>query len=131
MNPSDALKAIRAKYKESQGKFFTFQLKNMQDIKGQLVLQLENDKTVYTLTGPLTEHVFQGTLDEIIPTLMEKAKLSKIPAVLANNNFTRFTLIKYFDKICPSGEGYLKIQTGLEKDKNNEYIAKKSSICIK
>jgi hypothetical protein len=48
---------------------------------------------IRTVTGPLRDNLFQGTLDEIRPTLMEEAKASGLPAALISRDGKRFSMV--------------------------------------
>lgn len=45
------------------------------------------------LQGPLREHLFQGTLDEIRPILAEEVSRTHLPAVLLSKDRERFSLV--------------------------------------
>ncbi|MBX3021542.1 MAG: cytochrome P460 family protein [Bdellovibrionales bacterium] len=52
-----------------------------------------DDKEVFSLQGELRRHLFQGTLDEIVPTLTRKLSESGVPALLLSEDGQRFSLV--------------------------------------
>ncbi len=53
--------------------------------------QCEGIKTVRVLKGDLQDHLFQGTLDEIRPTLALEVKKSGLPSLLMSRDGVRFS----------------------------------------
>jgi len=67
---------------------------------------LPKAKSVRSVKGPLTAHVFRGTIDEIRPALIEEVKRTGIPATLIGNDGQQFAAI-YLDrprKNCVKGK---------------------------
>ncbi|MGZ3721491.1 MAG: cytochrome P460 family protein [Bdellovibrionales bacterium] len=63
-------------------------------------------KSIRTVQGKLTAHVFRGTIDEIRPSLVDEAKRSGMPATLIGDDGAQFSAV-YPDhprKNCPSGK---------------------------
>ncbi len=60
-------------------------------------------ETVSLVQGDLAKHLFQGTLDEIRPSLAEEVSHSKRPAILLSLDKTRFSLV-----VQDSGSGICK-----------------------
>lgn len=52
-----------------------------------------NTKYVRVLEGEMRRHLFQGTLEEIRPALSSEVYSSKLPAVLFNEDGSRFSLV--------------------------------------
>lgn len=71
-------------------------------VRGQLP---KGTRQVRMLQGQLRKSLFQGTLDEIQPTLAQEAVKAGLPAVLLSEDGLRFSLV-FEDKsgICGSGE---------------------------
>lgn len=129
MNPSEAIKAIRAKYKETNGLRFTYDKISNETITGALKDFLGTHKEINLLNGPLRKSIFQGTLDEITPTLMEIAEETNLPTALASENFNRFTLVTFVKRRCLTGHGFQVDQTQLETTADSKLKVKTSFIC--
>lgn len=50
-------------------------------------------KEIYLIEGDLRKYLFDGTLQEIIPTLMDQWRKTKIPTALFSEDFTRYSLL--------------------------------------
>ena len=131
MSPSLALQAIRAKYKETKGLRFTYDKTKVSEVSGQALKILNDEKFVNVINGPLRKSIFQGTLDEIIPTLMQISEQTKIPTMLATEDFGRFSLVSFVKRRCPKGDGYELVQTEVEKDEANNFKIRRKIICEK
>lgn len=89
---------------------------------------------VRVLSGPLQQHVFPGTLDEIRPLLTKEARESKRPAILIGAEKNRFSLV-YAGSLsaaqskkpvqgCRSGEvTFVAIVGGAEQENENRVIS--------
>lgn len=53
----------------------------------------KNTKTVRKLTHEISKYLFQGTLDEIKPTLTKEAILSKVPAIIISDDQKTFSFV--------------------------------------
>lgn len=129
MVSSDAIKAIRNKYTETKGLRFVFKSEKVQRLPDTLSTHLKNFKDLLVLDGELRKYIFQGTLDEIIPSLLEESRKQAKPVILANESFDRFSLVIPQYKICGEKNGFYVIQTQLEKDSENKFKTKLKVIC--
>ena len=80
------------------------------------------------LQGSLKKHGFSGTLDEILPTLLQKAKLTGTPAalILDSSNFS-LAIPKLKSKVC-EGQGELRsFQTVV---KFNSKLVRSTEVCL-
>ncbi len=88
-----------------------FQLKKRGKLTQQVQALLPAEfKEIYNLEHDMRDHVFQGTLDEIVPTLILQTKKTGKPAGFFNRDETRFSLI------VPDSSGAsckIKGQTGI------------------
>jgi len=64
-------------------------------------------KEARVIEGELTRHMFQGTIDEIRPTLTREALSAHLPALLVNDKGTRFSMViaKRKGPACKLGGG--------------------------
>lgn len=82
-------------------------LKALLITKIKRVRWLENKK--------LSEHVFQGTLDELKPVLEVEARLHKAPAIFASRDQTKFVIVQIVEgKDCISGDSVRTLSTSLD-----------------
>jgi len=71
----------------------TFSTKKVVDLPPKLKKVIpEVFKEVRLMEGDLAKRMFQGTIDEIRPTLTKEALASHLPAILVNDAGTRFSL---------------------------------------
>lgn len=78
------LNILNFKYRELAGKEIPTQIVSLLPSKMQTVLKVE---------GPLTKNVFQGTLDELKPSLARLAVNQKKPVLFISDDQKKFTLI--------------------------------------
>lgn len=128
MEPNLFIKSIRAQ--GSSLNKFEFSKVKINEANDRLKKYLGEEKYVYLLEGKLRNYLFQGTLDEIRPLLMDEAKKNQSAVALANNDFTRFTLVQLIKNDCPTGQmKYAITQTQYEKDDKNNFKVKTEQVC--
>ncbi len=99
LNPGDvAYDIIRDKDAE---KNIPFVKVKSSELGAELKKQLKSFEYVQSLQGELQKHAFSGTLDEIIPILSQKSKVSGAPASLIINS-QNFSLVVPKNKKCQS-----------------------------
>lgn len=77
--------------------------------------------SVRSVSGPLTAHVFRGTIDEIRPALIEEAKKTGLPAALIGDDGEQFSAV-YLNpdkKDCSKGKS-LKAVFSTKVPSNNQ-----------
>jgi hypothetical protein len=87
----------------SNVKFGTIPLSKAPDVMRR---SLPEVKSVRTVLGSLTAHVFRGTIDEIRPSLVDEAKRSGLPATLISDDGAQFSAV-FVDrprKNCAAGK---------------------------
>ncbi len=86
----------------------SFTVLNRNDIPKKMDELLPKDtKNIDSLDGPLKKFAFSGTLDEVIPLLIEQTKLNQRPSALIANSET-FSLVRPNDGTChPPSASYL------------------------
>lgn len=83
-----------------------FRGRNPKDFKGAVLDVLEKNQALESLEGPLQQHAFSGTLEEVIPLLLERTHLTGKSSLLFVNE-KNFSLVKLSSKAtqCNAGKG--------------------------
>ena len=83
-----------------------FKGKTPEDFPATLRQLLTKNEAIESLEGPLQQHAFSGTLDEVVPLLLERVKLTGKTSLLAVNekNFS-VVQIPAASKSCNDGKG--------------------------
>lgn len=127
LEPSDAIKSIQAGSQTPNRSMF--RKSPVSELSKKLQDLLAGEKEVSLLEGKLRKYIFQGTLDEITPTLISESGKSQRPAILASEDFSRFTVAKPSRAACAKGKSFEVIQTQLERDEQGERQIKKRNVC--
>lgn len=127
MEPSLTIKAMRAAYKAENK--FEFAEYTKSSLPKQLQDLLDKNEKVNSLEGPLRKNIFQGTLDEVTPILVESVVKNKTSSVLANTDFSRFTLVSASSDPCMHGLSIVVFQTQTEKNKDGLFVIKQKHFC--
>lgn len=77
-----------------------FAPKKSTDFKGELATLFPKPEDIESLEGPLQKHAFSGTLDEVIPLLLERVKIIRRTSILYVNekNFSVVRITPSKDK---------------------------------
>ena len=90
--------------------------------------------TVQVMQGPLKDHIFEGTVNEVGPLLAKEAVRSNKPAALAHgkNPLFAFAYVDAADKSCPGGQVKVVVGRSIVTNKkagDDETIVKLSGHC--
>lgn len=87
----------------------------------------KENKTIRKINHPISQFLFQGSLDEIKPTLIKEAILSKMPALIISPDLKSFALayVENFDLKCEmNGHNGFFVKTvsmsSIQKNQTNE-----------
>ena len=88
----------------------------------------EEFKQISLVEGEMRRNLFQGTLDEIKPSLAKKAAETGLPAALVSEDGTRFSVVfpPREDKSCAAGRSSVSLMTTVdakEKVRRTSYCA--------
>ncbi len=77
-----------------------FAPKKSSDFKGEIAALFPKTEDIESLEGPLQKHAFSGTLDEVIPLLLERVKIIRRSSLLFVNekNFSLVRMTQSKDK---------------------------------
>ena len=70
-----------------------------------------HNKHIYVLKGAIQESSFEGTANEILPTLIEKAKATKIPAALISSDGRLFSAAYIDESPLACDKSRIKVKT--------------------
>ena len=84
-------------------------------------------KKIHLIQGALQKHLFFGTLDEVRPILLEKAKSVNVPTGLISNDGSQYSIVVPTNsKACAGGQSFKAFHT-LPKGKAKLY---KLDLCL-
>lgn len=109
-----------------------FKMLNNAEVEKLGIKALQGVNKIFTVDNKLNENIFQGTLDEIKPTLIQKAIQELGAAALISLDHKRYVVVTMEKDKCEAGEFKLKIvQTLIDKDENNEFKTLENYFCKK
>ena len=129
MNPSDAIKALRPSDQSNLAIGFNFIKVKSKDLAPAIRKHLEGFSEVLVLDGDIRKYIFQGTLDEITPTLITQSRKNNTPTILASVGFDRYTIVIPQKNICGLKNGFNIFQTQLDKNSDGAFKTKLNTIC--
>lgn len=132
--PMTGLAPKSAYLEVSSAKKWSFQDVELPSLPAGVVRHLPvGAKAVRVLSGEITKHVFEGTLDEIRPLLTKESHRISRPALLLSENGKHFSLVfaKTVDskdvmnqaKSCPTGETmFLAIAGAVDQEASSKVV---------
>jgi hypothetical protein len=112
------------KIRANKKNMVNFLLSSYSHLSNNLKKEMKNEKKdIFLIDGDLKKYAFSGTLDEIVPALIEKTKLTGRAASLFLNN-ENFSLVEKINEKCINSQEVrfhvvIKFNNGLVR--NNEF----------